>query len=213
MNDLVDLILVEPVTDVDEKIRFKHSNVACELLTSDLDLISDALLEPQLLNKLYSFLESEKQLNPLLASFFSKTMSLLSVKRTAPLLRFLQTKDNFVQLILHHIETSAIMDFLLKLVTVDNEDMRSEIVQVSCSCHFSLLTVSRLQWLSSKELVPQVVAIFARTEEPDKVANAAQFLCDVVKAVREQQSLLQEKATPNALLDEIESYVFLLVTD
>ena len=131
MEELVDLIVIEPAADVDEKIRFKHSNLACELLTSDLDLINDALLEPKLLNKLYNFIETENQLNPLLASFFSKTMSLLSIKRTAALFKFLQTKENFVQSVLYHIQTSAIMDFLLKLVTVEDADTRSEIVKVS----------------------------------------------------------------------------------
>lgn len=131
MEELIDMIVVEPDADVEEKIRFKHSNIACELLTSDLDLINDALLEPKLLNKLYTFIETEKQLNPLQASFFSKTMSLLSVKRTAPVFKFLQTKDHFVRNVLHHIQTSAIMDFLLKLVTVDDVDLRTEIVNVS----------------------------------------------------------------------------------
>lgn len=131
LEELIDMIIVEPAADVDEKIRFKHSNIACELLTSDLDLINDALLEPKLLNKLYTFIETESQLNPLQASFFSKTMSMLSMRRTAPLFKFLQTKDHFVRNVLYHIQTSAIMDFLLKLVTVDDVDTRREIVTVS----------------------------------------------------------------------------------
>lgn len=35
--------------------------------------------------------------------------------------------------------------------------------------------------------------------------NAAQFLCDMVKAIREHQSLLQDKAESDPLLDELES--------
>lgn len=38
----------------------------------------------------------------------------------------------------------------------------------------------------------------------EQQVNAAQFLCDMVKAIREHQSLLQEKATPDPLLDELE---------
>lgn len=37
--------------------------------------------------------------------------------------------------------------------------------------------------------------------------NAAQLLCDMIKASREHQSLMQEKADPDPLLDAIESYV------
>lgn len=47
--------------------------------------------------------------------------------------------------------------------------------------------------------------MFSSETPKDKQANAAQFLCDIVKVTREQQSLLQEKAQPNLLLHEIES--------
>lgn len=39
----------------------------------------------------------------------------------------------------------------------------------------------------------------------ERQVNAAQFLCDMVKASREHQSLLQDKADPDPLLDELES--------
>jgi hypothetical protein len=47
--------------------------------------------------------------------------------------------------------------------------------------------------------------MFSKETQKEKQVNAAQFLCDIVKVVREQQSLLQEKALPNQLLQEIES--------
>lgn len=67
------------------------------------------------------------------------------------------------------------------------------------------LTLSSLQWLSGKELIPQLIAMFSKETQKEKQVNAAQFLCDIVKVIREQQSLLQEKALPNQLLEEIES--------
>jgi hypothetical protein len=52
-------------------------------LTSDVTQINDALASSDdLVNKLYSFLESEKPLNPLLASFFSKVMGLLIARKS-----------------------------------------------------------------------------------------------------------------------------------
>ena len=133
LDQLVELVVVEPAADVEEKTRFKHSNVACELLNSDSDLMNDALLQPKLLNRLCSFLEGEQELNPLLASFFSKTMSLLLAKRTAPIFQFLQSKPDFVPIVLRHIQTSAVMDFLLRLVSVEEVEVRNEIVAVSPS--------------------------------------------------------------------------------
>lgn len=39
----------------------------------------------------------------------------------------------------------------------------------------------------------------------EKQVNAAQFLCDMVKATRAHQSLLQDKAEADPLLEELES--------
>lgn len=56
----------------------RYPNISCELLTSDVGQINDRLGEDEnLLMKLYSFLQNEPPLNPLLASFFSKVLSIL----------------------------------------------------------------------------------------------------------------------------------------
>lgn len=61
----------------------RYSNRSCELLTFDIAQINDALASNEAaLNKLYNFLNTGKNLNPLLASFFSKTMGLLIIKKT-----------------------------------------------------------------------------------------------------------------------------------
>lgn len=61
----------------------RYSNTACELLTSDVSQINDALADSEeLVKKLYAFLEMEKPLNPLLASFFSKVMGLLITRKS-----------------------------------------------------------------------------------------------------------------------------------
>lgn len=75
---------------------YRYPNTACELLTSDVPQINDKLGgEEALLNILYDFLDQEPPLNPLLASFFSKTMGNLIARKTeqvsarhfAPILR------------------------------------------------------------------------------------------------------------------------------
>jgi hypothetical protein len=61
----------------------RYPNTACELLTSDVSVINDKLAgEESLLNKIFSFLENEGPLNPLLASFFSKVMGLLIARKS-----------------------------------------------------------------------------------------------------------------------------------
>lgn len=56
----------------------RYPNISCELLTSDVGQINDRLGEDEsLLMKLYGFLQNQPPLNPLLASFFSKVLSIL----------------------------------------------------------------------------------------------------------------------------------------
>ena len=62
-------------------VRFP--NIACELLTSDVSIINDKLgADESLLEMLYHFLEQDPPLNPLLASFFSKTIGNLIARKT-----------------------------------------------------------------------------------------------------------------------------------
>lgn len=61
----------------------RFPNIACELLTCDVGVINDKLgNEEPLLETLYAFLEQPSPLNPLLASFFSKTIGNLITRKT-----------------------------------------------------------------------------------------------------------------------------------
>jgi hypothetical protein len=207
MRQMINLIITVPDEALDPKLRFKNANVACELLTCDLDLINDALIEEEHLKMLYSFIEtsyndtdgdkegqvtdSNQQLNPLLASFVSKTFCVLINKRPQGLFDFLRTKDNFVTDILSHIEVSAMTDLLLRLMTGTGSQEIKDNVDT---------------WLSQKKLIPCLVNFLDQiTHRPESQFNATQLLCDFIRICREQQSMLQEKATPNPLLQEIES--------
>jgi hypothetical protein len=139
MQELISLVVTEPPNDGEETNRFKYSNIACELLTSNVACINDTLASNEsLLNQLYSFLETDKQLNPLLASFFSKIMSLLLSKISEKLIEFLKTKEQFVPCLIKHFHISAIMDFTLKLVvSIENTELRHSVFTVSHSCLLS----------------------------------------------------------------------------
>ncbi|XP_076343867.1 phosphatase 6 regulatory subunit 1-like protein fmt isoform X21 [Tachypleus tridentatus] len=190
LEDMVNLITQEPPEDMDEKVRYKYPNIACELLTADVPQINDALASNEpLLNKLYYFLDTEKPLNPLLASFFSKTMGLLISRKTEPVFEFLKSKEDFLTLLLNHISTSAIMDLLLRLITcVENSVLRQTI----------------LKWLCENNLVGRLVSIIDPAYSEEENSNASQALSDIVKYSREQLSLLQDKADPDPLLESIE---------
>jgi len=193
MEDLMNLIVKEPVDDEDEKVRYKYPNIACELLTSDVNMINDSLADnPDLLNQLYAFLEIECPLNPLLASFFSKVMGLLITRKPDVFVSFLKERGDktLVPQILHHLSTSAIMDLLLRIVTcIESPTLR----------------LSMLEWLNDQQLVKKLVGLISVDVDEERQYNSAQALSDIVRLSREQMSQLQDKADPDPLLSSIES--------
>ena len=94
MDQLIGNIIKMPVNDLNEKVKFKYSNISCELLTCDMGPINDMLINNlTILDKLYSFLESSNSieqadaadstvLNPLLASYFAKVVGILISRKT-----------------------------------------------------------------------------------------------------------------------------------
>ncbi|XP_021494647.2 serine/threonine-protein phosphatase 6 regulatory subunit 2 isoform X3 [Meriones unguiculatus] len=146
MEELVSLITQDPPLDMEEKVRFKYPNTACELLTCDVPQISDRLGEDEsLLNLLYDFLDQEPPLNPLLASFFSKTIGNLIARKTEQVIMFLKKKDKFISLMLKHIGTSALMDLLLHLVScVEPVGLRQEVLHRQSNASQALCDIIRL---------------------------------------------------------------------
>ncbi|XP_064224342.1 serine/threonine-protein phosphatase 6 regulatory subunit 2 isoform X5 [Aotus nancymaae] len=191
MEELVSLITQDPPLDMEEKVRFKYPNTACELLTCDVPQISDRLGgDESLLSLLYDFLGHEPPLNPLLASFFSKTIGNLIARKTEQVITFLKKKDKFISLVLKHIGTSALMDLLLRLVScVEPAGLRQEV----------------LHWLNEEKVIQRLVELIHPSEDEDRQSNAAQTLCDIVRLGRDQGSQLQEALEPDPLLTALES--------
>ncbi|XP_011605254.2 serine/threonine-protein phosphatase 6 regulatory subunit 2 [Takifugu rubripes] len=191
MQELVRLITTEPPTGVEEVKRFKYSNIACELLTCDVGDINDKLgNEEPLLESLYAFLEQPSPLNPLLASFFSKTIGNLITRKTEQVLSFLRRKEGFLSLVLKHIDTSAMMDVLLRLIScVEPPPLRLE----------------TLTWLNEEKLAQRLIELIHPERDEERQSNASQTLCDIIRLSRDQANQLQELSQPDPLLAVLES--------
>ena len=184
MDLMVKMITVEPEDEEDEKAKYKYPNTACELLTSDVQQITDALAgSEELVIRLYSFLDGEKPLNPLLASFFSKVMGLLITRKSEMIFEFLKSREDFIGQLLHHIGTSAIMDLFLRLLTC------IEWIELKRAVD---------KWLNEKRIVERLVDCIVSSEDEEVHCNGAQSLCDIVRLGREH--LNQE----NPLLSTVE---------
>uniref|UniRef100_A0A7N9AZK0 Protein phosphatase 6, regulatory subunit 2b n=1 Tax=Mastacembelus armatus TaxID=205130 RepID=A0A7N9AZK0_9TELE len=186
MQELVRLITTDPPAGVEETKRFKYSNIACELLTCDVGVINDKLgNEEPLLETLYAFLEQPSPLNPLLASFFSKTIGNLITRKTEQVISFLRRKEGFLSLVLKHIDTSAMMDVLLRLIScVEPPPLRLE----------------TLTWLNDEKLAQRLIELIHPERDEERQSNASQTLCDIIRLSRDQASQLQEFSQPDPLL-------------
>ncbi|XP_051512084.1 serine/threonine-protein phosphatase 6 regulatory subunit 2-like isoform X2 [Myxocyprinus asiaticus] len=190
MLELLNLITHEPPTDREEKLRYKYANTACELLTCDVSLINNKVGgDESLLHTLYSFLEQTPPLNPLLASFFSKTVGNLISRQTEQVIGFLKKKQDFIGLVLKHMDTSAMMDLLLRLISsVEPISLRQEV----------------LTWLNEEKLMQRLIALIHPQNEDERQSNASQTLCDIIRLSRDQASLMQETSENDPLLTTLE---------
>ncbi|XP_058136817.1 serine/threonine-protein phosphatase 6 regulatory subunit 1 isoform X2 [Dasypus novemcinctus] len=190
LQAMVAWVTQEPPASGEERLRYKYPSVACEILTSDVPQINDALgADETLLNRLYGFLRSSGSLNPLLASFFSKVMGILINRKTDQLVSFLRKKDDFVDLLLRHLGTSAIMDLLLRLLTcVERPQLRQDVVN----------------WLNEEKIVQRLIELIHPSRDDSQHSNAAQSLCDIIRLSREQMIQVQDGAEPDQLLATLE---------
>ncbi|XP_036765130.2 serine/threonine-protein phosphatase 6 regulatory subunit 1 isoform X3 [Manis pentadactyla] len=190
LEAMVAWVTQEPPASGEERLRYKYPSVACEILTSDVPQINDALgADESLLNRLYGFLQSSGSLNPLLASFFSKVMGILINRKTDQLVSFLRKKDDFVDLLLRHIGTSAVMDLLLRLLTcVERPQLRQDVVN----------------WLNEEKIVQRLIEQIHPSKDDNQHSNASQSLCDIIRLSREQMSQAQDSPEPDQLLATLE---------
>ncbi|XP_027628391.1 serine/threonine-protein phosphatase 6 regulatory subunit 1 isoform X1 [Tupaia chinensis] len=190
LQAMVAWVTQEPPASGEERLRYKYPSVACEILTSDVPQINDALgADESLLNRLYGFLQSSGSLNPLLASFFSKVMGILINRKTDQLVSFLRKKEDFVDLLLQHIGTSAVMDLLLRLLTcVERPQLRQDVVN----------------WLNEEKIVQRLIEQIHPSKDDNQHSNAAQSLCDIIRLSREQTSHVQDSPEPDQLLATLE---------
>lgn len=200
LQELVNLVVNEPSHDKEMHLRFKYANLASELLTSDVPAIIDKLVaSPSLLDVLYKFLEKEKPLNPLLASFFSKVLGMLVQRRSEQnwysyqftcfqVLDFLKSKGDFVETAVSHIGTSAIMDLLLRLICNVEED------EIRQSLH---------QWLCENQLVERLLERLSPEADSDEHTSAGQILCEIV--VNSHEPTNPEQGTSSSIQSKLES--------
>ena len=111
-------IIVDAVTELelalhahagaDEKQHMKNSFKSCEVLCCEVNEMYSVLMhEEDLLEKLFSFLDSPKPLNLTRAGYFARVVSCLLMKRASEVLAFLESRRGIVDQLLQHLDTTS----------------------------------------------------------------------------------------------------------
>lgn len=118
----------------EEKQRMKYAYVACEILSSEVWSLSEALAEQrEALRKFWHYVKQPAPLDPVQAGYFTKVNESLLDRKTEEMLEIFKNQDNIVADMLQHVDCPTVMDLLLKIVSLERSEGGQGIVDVSSS--------------------------------------------------------------------------------
>jgi SIT4-associating protein SAP185/190 len=116
----------------EEKQRMKYAYVSCEILSSEVWSISEAVLENQdSLRSFWNYIKQPPPLDPVQAGYFTKVNESLLDRKMEEMIEFFKSIDNVVPDMLQHVDCPMIMDLLLKIISLEKSEGGQGIVDVS----------------------------------------------------------------------------------
>ncbi|KAF9997962.1 hypothetical protein BGZ65_006481 [Modicella reniformis] len=177
--------------DLEERARFKYPFIACEVIACEVWVIFEsALANIDMLVKFWEFLDRPPPLSPVQASYFAKVIGVFLMKKTSEMLQFIKSQPDVVSKLLLHMSTSAIMDLLLKIISMEEAQEGKGTVQ----------------WLSEEGLMPWLVNRLDPNFDPEVHSVASQVLLDII-AISQSSHPEQPSIGTNVLIDELKSEV------
>ncbi|KAF2264649.1 extragenic suppressor of kinetochore protein 1 [Lojkania enalia] len=184
----------------EDKQRMKYAYVACEILSSEVWSISEALLENQdSLRTFWDYIKQPAPLDPVQAGYFTKVNESLLDRKMEEMLEFFKSLDNVVSDMLQHVDCPMIMDLLLKIISLEKSEGGQGIVD----------------WLQSQNLVPQLLSYLSPNQSSSTQTSAGDFLKAIITISANATTADQSVIGPNELTRELvsESCVKTLIAD
>ncbi|KAJ2669375.1 sporulation-induced protein [Coemansia spiralis] len=129
------------------------------------------------------------QLDSQQATSFSRVMCSLLQRKPYETLDFIRAQDvSPVTLFLSHLSVSSIVDLLLKVISLEELENAPSIIA----------------WLSTHDLIPQLVARLSPYHDPEDHSLAAQVLLDII-AISQCNNPAQPTIGTNRLIEELKS--------
>ncbi|KAG0367781.1 SIT4 phosphatase-associated protein-domain-containing protein [Gamsiella multidivaricata] len=177
--------------DLEDRARFKYPFIACEVIACEVwGIFESALSNIDILVKFWEFLDRPPPLNPVQASYFAKVIGVFLMKKTSEMLEFIKSQPEVVPKLLLHMSTSAIMDLLLKIISMEESPEGKGTVQ----------------WLSEQGLMPWLVNRLDPNFDTEVHSIASQVLLDII-AISQSSHPEQPSIGTNVLIDELKSEV------
>ncbi|TKW25516.1 hypothetical protein SEVIR_3G124400v4 [Setaria viridis] len=168
VEQLLRYIMEEVPEDSEKKRSFKFPFIACEIFTCEIDIILRTLVEDvELMDLLFSFVKPDHPHSTLLAGYFSKVVICLMLRKTAPLMNYVQEHPDIVVQLVDLIGITSIMEVLMRLIGAD-ETIYSNFADT-------------LQWLENTDVLEMIVDKFSSSDSPEVHANAAEILSAVTR--------------------------------
>ena len=174
----------------EEAQRKKYAFVACEILSSEVYTISEALVEnPSSLRDFWAFLKRPPPLDPVQAGYFNKVNEALLDRKTEEMLEFIKSIDNVVPDLVVHVDCPPIMDLLLKMISLDKVDGGQGIVD----------------WLQSQNLIPILLSYLSSEHSSATQTSAGDFLKAIITISANATTQDQSVIGPNELTRQLVS--------
>ncbi|KAG0538225.1 hypothetical protein BDA96_03G216900 [Sorghum bicolor] len=168
VEQLLRYVVEEVPEDAERKRSFKFPFIACEIFTCEIDVILRTLVEDEeLMDLLFSFVKPDHPHSTLLSGYFSKVVICLMLRKTAPLMSYVQGHPEIVVQLVDLIGITSIMEVLIRLIGAD-EAIYSNYGDT-------------LQWLENTDVLEMIADKFSSSDSPEVHANAAEILCAVTR--------------------------------
>lgn len=148
----------------EEKQRLKYAYVSCEILSSEVWSIAEAVLENRpALVKFWAYLKTDQPIDAVQAGYFTKVIESLLDKKLEEMLDLFKALDDIVPDMLKHVECPCVMDLLLKIISMERNEQGIQIID----------------WLQSQNLIP----LLLNHLKPDQTSATQTSAGDFLKAI------------------------------
>jgi SIT4-associating protein SAP185/190 len=191
----------------EERQRMKYAYVSCEILSSEVWSISEAVLENQdTLRHFWDYIKQPAPLDPVQAGYFTKVNESLLDRKMEEMLEFFKSLDNVVPNMLHHVDCPVIMDLLLKIISLEKNEGGSGIVDVGARSPLeSQEKLTMVQWLQQQNLIPRLISFLAPDQSTSTQTSAGDFLKAIITISANATTQDQSVIGPNELTRQLVS--------